>query len=397
MRSAKILSAVVLAGVLLGGPLASADEAFFMGLGDLPGGISQSFANGVSGDGSVGVGYSDNGASYEAFRWSIPGGMVGLGNLPAPGWSRAYAASFDGSVIVGTGGDPEREAFRWTEAGGVDYLAFLPGDTLSAAYGISNDGSVIVGDSGHIQPSSQVQAMRWSAGEGMVGLGHLPGSGIASIAFGVSDDGAVIVGESDSTPAAPDEEAFRWTAATGMVGLGDLPGGLFDSEASAISADGGTIVGGGHSTVSGTNWEAFRWTASEGMVGLEDLLGGSFASYASDVSGDGSVIVGWSNSNTDSAFIWQQHTGMRNLHDLLEVDLGLDLTDWFLEDARGVSADGLTIVGWGHNPDGDTEAWIAHIPEPATLWMLAVCGLVVTRRGRRVCVRQIPARVRVAG
>ncbi len=48
---------------------------------------------------------------------------------------------------------------------------------------------------------------------------------------------------------------------------------------------------------------------------------------------------------------------------ILVTDLGLDLTGWQLDTATGISADGMTIVGHGNNPNGFTEAWIATIPE----------------------------------
>ena len=63
--------------------------------------------------------------------------------------------------------------------------------------------------------------------------------------------------------------------------------------------------------------------------------------------------------------------------------LGLDLSGWTLEVANAVSADGLTIVGWGTNPDGFREAWIAVVPEPSTALLLA-CGLAgLAVRGKR--------------
>ncbi|MFQ5806090.1 MAG: hypothetical protein ACE5I3_06545 [Phycisphaerae bacterium] len=71
---------------------------------------------------------------------------------------------------------------------------------------------------------------------------------------------------------------------------------------------------------------------------------------------------------------------MRNLQDVLTDEYGLDLTGWRLSVAYGISADGLTIVGDGQNPNGDTEAWIAHIPEPAALWLLAFGVLVLPIR-----------------
>jgi hypothetical protein len=41
-------------------------------------------------------------------------------------------------------------------------------------------------------------------------------------------------------------------------------------------------------------------------------------------------------------------------------------TGWTLAAATGVSADGTVIVGRGINPSGETEAWIAILPEPIT-------------------------------
>jgi uncharacterized membrane protein len=121
------------------------------------------------------------------------------------------------------------------------------------------------------------------------------------------------------------------------------------------------------------------------MVGLGDLAGGSFYSFANGASSDGSVVVG--NGTSDSggeAFIWDSVNGMRNLQSVLTSNYGLDLTGWTLTSARGISADGMTIVGYGtHN--GNTEAWRANltaVPEPSSCALLAVglAGLMARRR-----------------
>ena len=56
---------------------------------------------------------------------------------------------------------------------------------------------------------------------------------------------------------------------------------------------------------------------------------------------------------------------MRSLHELLANNYGLDLTGWQLGPARGISSDGATIVGYGINPAGMTEAWIASLKPPS--------------------------------
>ena len=90
------------------------------------------------------------------------------------------------------------------------------------------------------------------------------------------------------------------------------------------------------------------------------------------------------------AFIWNNVSGMRLLEDVLVTDFGLDLTGWTLTTAQGMSADGLVYSGFGTNPNGQTEAWIASVrptavPEPSTLSLFAfgLAGLRFVGRRRR--------------
>lgn len=336
-----------------------AGVASFQGLGDLSDGIMRSQAFGISADGKVVVGYGTGSNGQEAFRWTAVDGMVGLGSMPGiPGnfTSWGMATSADGSVVVGIGiAGGLRYAIRWTEDYGMIGSGNLTGSGYRLAYGISADGSTVVG-------GTYGEALLWTQEGGMLNLGHLAG-GVDACAFGVSSDGSVVVGQS-LAPSPPEagstNQAFRWTADDGMVALGDLPGGVFSSSAYATSADGSVVVGGSNSAF---GYEAFRWTADGGMVGLGELPGGIFNSHAKATSADGSIIVGLSNSGSGhDAFIWTADEGMRSLYEVLSIDFGLDLAGWQLADAAGISADGRTIVGVGINPDGHQEAFIAKIP-----------------------------------
>jgi probable HAF family extracellular repeat protein len=331
-----------------------------------PLGNVDSRADAVSGDGSVVVGSGSEGA----FRWTASEGMDWLGGLPgdSSGHVEPEAVSANGAVVAGTSSD--NRAVRWTASGGMVALSELP----SQGEGISADGSVVVGHFRGASPSAENEAFRWTASGGLVGLGTLSG-GVGSAGFtgsyawDVSADGAVVVGDSES---ASGLQAFRWTASGGMVGLGDLPGGPFHSTATATSCDASVVVGVSASDPSHSDdpesGEAFRWTASGGMVGLGTLGPDSNSAYGEShawaVSCDGSIVVGSSLTSTGQrvVFIWDATRGMRNLQEVLTHDFGLDLTGWVLKSASGLSADGLTIVGTGFNPSGDGEAWVVTLP-----------------------------------
>jgi probable HAF family extracellular repeat protein len=339
-----------------------ANGASFQGLGGFPGYPIDSYAYGVSGDGTVVVGSSASRYPEAAFRWTRTTGMQALGNLPGGISSVALEISNDGSVIVGHGGTSLYSvvAFRWTRTGGMTGLGFLPGmvsDPLSQAHAVSRNGGVIVGTS---TSGGADQAFRWTATGGMMGLGNLPGqAGGESRAYGVSADGSVIVGQSW---AGSRMESFRWTQSEGMMSLGALPAGYYFSGAQDVSSDGSVIIG---VNVHTGGKEAYRWTEAGGMVGLGDLPGGYFDSQAADVSSDGSFIVGYSYDDSgQAAMVWDAVHGMRSVKTILQ-DSGLDVTGWTLWEANGISDDGSVIVGNGINPGGSVEGWIAVIPEPS--------------------------------
>jgi probable HAF family extracellular repeat protein len=261
----------------------------------------------ISRNGDYAVGYVDDGfgTPFQAFRWSAPDGLMGLGTLGSSG-TFAQDVSNDGSVVVGF----SNHAFRWTQSGGMVDLGTAAGNSaefISRAYGVSGDGNVVVGQSVFLNPSGDRvgSAFRWTPSGGFQSLG--PDS---SEAYAVSEDGATIVGLGRSS------QAFRWTAAGGSQLLGALPGHQ-RSVALAVSDDGKVVVGLSHNS--------------------HFDRAGTGGDFRYDPAGS-------------RAFYWTEPTGMQDLTQLL-VDRGVDLKGMTLNAALGMSADGMWIHGVTTMPD----------------------------------------------
>jgi probable HAF family extracellular repeat protein len=329
-----------------------AQHASFQGLGDFPGGNFESLASAVSADGSIVVGYGTTASGKQAFRWMESSGMVSLGNLADSSFKYNWAnrISADGNIIVGSG-DPgsgwnSYKGFQWTKENGMVTIGGLDSSARYEDWAASYDGSVIVGDGG-------LQAFQWTKNQGTKGLGVLAGRN-RSRAVDVSADGSVIVGSS-YTVSWEQEQAFRWTQNEGMVGLGFLPGSNY-SFPNAVSPDGSVIVG---TSSDSSGYPAFRWTKETGMTNLGHLPGRQ-TTHPFSASLYGKVIVGGSfntGMKNPRAFVWDSIHGMRDLQNVLQSDYGLNLTGWELNSAFSVTPDGNVIVGWGKNPSGQKEAF----------------------------------------
>jgi probable HAF family extracellular repeat protein len=162
-----------------------------IGLGDLPGGVFDSFALAVSADGSTVVGRGWGASGEEAFRWTNGGGMVGLGDLPGGDMfeSEGLGVSADGATVVGTGyGDSGPEAFIWDAIHGMRELDVVLADLglgpalsgwhLTSATAISDDGLAIVGFGRN--PSFQTEA--WLVVIPEPGTASLIGVGLLTLA-----------------------------------------------------------------------------------------------------------------------------------------------------------------------------------------------------------------------
>ena len=315
---------------------------------------SVSYPSALSGDGSViiGIGVIEN--QNRACRWSSQTGLQVLDTLPGLPGSSAEGVNADGSVVVGycylPGSNFGQHAVRWNANGTVQDLGLFSSGRFSKATWVSGDGSVVVGISEVFGTTNH--AFRWTAGTGLQDLGIG-----AAVAYGVSADGNSIVGGMGFGAGV----AFRWTEAMGVRSLGVLPGAS-SSYAMAANADGSVVIG--MSTLSTGIPSAFRWSAETGMQNL-GAPAGMVNAQVRRISSDGSVVVGYCPTLTGSdyrAFIWTSLSEMTTLNDYLAAR-GVDMSQWTLRFAFGLSSDGQTILGSGYQGTA-WRNWIVHLDTP---------------------------------
>ena len=229
--------------------------------GLVPSGTGAAFE--VTRSGSIIVGDANSNPGY----WGSSGNFTAIQTDAENNWARAYAASNDGSVIVGgTAPAPFGNAFRWSSS-------LYENIGKGAAYDVSGNGLVVVGVNG-----TSSRGFRWTKATGRV---DIPGT---TQARAINEDGSIIVG---GTP------GFRWSQATGVQ---VLPGPTSDGWLVAydLSDDGNVVVGDLH----GFGNVAVVWRAGVGTKLLSTILAEGGVGVAgwdfqlAAISGDGKVVVG---------------------------------------------------------------------------------------------------------
>ena len=82
---------------------------------------------------------------------------------------------------------------------------------------------------------------------------------------------------------------------------------------------------------------------------------------------------------------------MRSLRDVLEEDLGVDLTGWTLDKPPVISSDGDTMIALATNPDGDVEAFVSYVPEPSGGVYAGIALLVWLNQRRSTRMKRVGA------
>jgi probable HAF family extracellular repeat protein len=223
--------------------------------------------------------------------------MQSLGDLPGGiGPSVANGINDNGEVVGNTLTIPQRP-FLWTSPGGMQFLGV--GDDATIANDINAHGRVV----GNTTVANQIRGFHWTRADGMQDLGDLLGgravTGIIADAVGINDGGQVV----GTAQTAFGPRAFLWTNAEGMQDLGLPRGPLANASESnglleASFANGinnaGYVVG--HSMAAIGGLSAFLWTSGNGMRNLNDMVDVSGAGWtlieATAINNSGQ-IVGW--------------------------------------------------------------------------------------------------------
>jgi probable HAF family extracellular repeat protein len=325
------------------------------------------FPTDINDNGEV-VGSSGDSMS-RPFLWNRNTGIIDLGTLSDMDNFAGASGINNAGQVVGSSGN---RAFLWNPNTGMTDFSNLSGRLTSSANAINNAGQIVA--------SSNNQAFLWNPSTGTTDLGTLPGQN-SSFASDINDNGEVVGYSGD--------RAFLWNENTGIRDLGTLPGNN-SSAASAIN-NRGQVVGGSSNNNDFMSSRAFLWSETTGMINLGTLPSPDpdnpeyVASYAADIN-DAGQVVGYSSSLFPRrAFLWSESTGMLDLTNLIDPELG-----WWLDEATGINNQGQ-IIGYSRFGSFEYRGFLLTpkssqpVPEPMTIGgsILAGATLLYLRRRQR--------------
>jgi probable HAF family extracellular repeat protein len=333
---------------------ASANAAYLVDLGTLPGGHA-SYAAAISDSGQVVGSATTVSGTTTAISWTAAGGMVAIGAPAAHTYSAATAVNESGQVVgywsSDGGSSGGWRGFSWTEEGGMRDLGTLPGSSHAFVVprGVDDAGQVVGSTTA---PDGLSHPFTWTEEDGIVDRVGTIGFGSSTYPSGVNAGGQVVGGA--SRPGETDT-AFSWTEAGGTVDLGRFPNSGFGADAAGVS-DSGRVVG--IAARNDGSQHGFSWTFSTGMVDIGTLPGAPYDRSSAEGVNDSGQVIGSSSAaeGYDHAISWTDEGGI--------VDLGtLPGAEQSYSYATGINNSGQ-IVGYSSTYAGDVRAFITTDVEP---------------------------------
>lgn len=281
--------------------------------------------------------------------------QLDLGTL---GGQRSYASAIsDRDVVIGWSETAEgaTHAFRWSAAEGMIDLGTLPGDPYSRAVAIL-EGGVLGGDEilGMSGDQFDWTPVVWSGSGAMAPLPIPPLPGAESGYLGAFNARGDVVGMDYVGYG----HAWIWSAKWGKYDLtANAPGGSNEGTANAVASSGLAMLSTRspecENPFSATCWRTYLWTRQGGYLPLGTPEDERNVDVVGLGLGTGGTVVGWRrNRSSHSPFRWDPGTGFTLLpvYDEGSFDQGY---------ATAVNASG-TVVGVDRSGDsGGAVVWPA--------------------------------------
>lgn len=342
---------------------------------------------GIAADGSV-VSFNNSGA----YIWTATDGSKSIGaNYStagvAVGGSGIAAAPFGNTNKVIVGGNSGGSVYYWIgDTNGTGTWSSAVGTGTAYCTSASASNFWMGGNQGTTTGSRVAYRFKYSSGTwGSLGL---PSSyNNDAYIYGISDIGTYAGrAQYGAVSGGGARGAVASGAGGGLAGLDPLVGAMstsVEAVANAVSRD-GTRAGGWSTAAGGIQRQGTIWQVGSSLnktplVAIPFIGTDNYAEVQA-LNSDGTVAAGYARdlvAGTRRAWLWDAANGSRDLSTLVpELASG-----WTNLNVRGMSGDGLTIVGDG-SFGGTTTAWVAVVPEPATVGLFVLGGLALLRRRR---------------
>jgi len=302
----------------------------------------------VSIDGETVIGYLSEMDCSEGFVYKLSDEeLIKIGDLPGGDcMSQLYAISADGTVGIGFSRDGESsKAIKWSETGGI--RLFDNSETKSNHYNVSDlsaNGEIFVGQNTIVGES--INSFVYQNGSYSYSFNGVDLSDDIRI-MRISDDGSTFGGQSNRGAVIIDNS-------NRVQYLPTPDNGFSPYEITDIDESGEVYVG--NSGELGDS-VGFFYNDQQGTVPLYGLggsdFGSDYVSYVYRVSSDGKVAVGFSyvdRKRTATMWILQYPEYPINLNDIL-VASGNISENAYLSRAFSIDGDGSTIVGEAYLDD----------------------------------------------